>query len=102
MLNWKKDFYKRIRDHLHRVGRAPVVIAFTGKRQFSQLFDPPLKKVHNYGKQSILPPDWPVSSHSQVWILPSSSGRAAMSTQERVKPYQELAERLDKVPWPLV
>lgn len=36
---------------------------------------------------------------SEVWVLPSSSGRAAMTTEQRVRPYQQLAERFHQIPW---
>ena len=103
MLEWKKDFYHRLVQHVRRVqDQAPILVAFMGKRQFSQLFDPPLKKVESYGIQTRLPTDWPVECRqSEVWVLPSSSGRAAMTVAERMQPYQSLAKRVQSIPWPL-
>jgi hypothetical protein len=39
----------------------PVIVAFTGKRHFASLFDPPLKKVDSFGRQPahLRPPAWP-------------------------------------------
>jgi thymine-DNA glycosylase len=80
-----------------------MLIAFSGKRQFSHLFTPPLAKVEHYGRQTRLPPGWPREclDGCEVWVLPSSSGRAAMTTEQRAVPYQQLAERFHQLPWPL-
>lgn len=126
MEKWRDSFFQRLRRHAAQVclsdhdiavkceegeqhGRAPtcklahapVLIAFAGKRQFSWLFSPPLSKIEHYGKQTVLPSGWPheLRADSEVWVLPSSSGRAVMTTAERTLPYQQLAERLRQVPW---
>ncbi|CCI48653.1 unnamed protein product [Albugo candida] len=67
------------------------------------LFTPP-SKIKHYGRQSCLPPDWPFRDlHSwEVWVLPSSSGRAVMTKEERVVPYQQLAKRFHDIPWPMI
>lgn len=36
-----------------------------------------------------------------MWVLPSSSGRAVLTAQEREGPYRALGARLAGVPWPL-
>ncbi|GMF40791.1 unnamed protein product [Phytophthora fragariaefolia] len=84
-----------------KLPHAPMLIAFSGKRQFSWLFSPPLSKIESYGKQTRLPAGWPhdLRADSEVWVLPSSSGRAAMTTAQRTLPYQQLAERLHEIPW---
>lgn len=67
-----------------------MLLAFTGKRQWAQLFEPPLKRVTS-GLQpdSLRPPNWPTSlGEYEVWVMPSSSGRAAMTNEERLRPYQ--------------
>ncbi|OWZ01664.1 hypothetical protein PHMEG_00026906 [Phytophthora megakarya] len=118
---WRDSFFKRLRRHAAQVclndhsdikheesdvkkcelGHAPILVAFSGKRQFSWLFSPPLSKIENYGRQTKLPPGWPheLRADSEVWVLPSSSGRAAMTTAQRTLPYQQLAERLHQIPW---
>lgn len=128
---WRDSFFRRLRRHAaqvclndhsdaaettikHEAGgnnppkkakcelaHAPMLLAFSGKRQFSWLFSPPLSKIESYGKQTRLPPGWPheLRADSEVWVLPSSSGRAAMTTAQRTLPYQQLAERLHQIPW---
>ena len=44
---------------------------------------------------------WPLPSSTEVWVLPSTSGAAAMTVEERVGPYRDMAARLAAVPWPL-
>ncbi|KAI9921401.1 hypothetical protein PsorP6_000394 [Peronosclerospora sorghi] len=129
MTAWRESFFKRLRCHAARVCRcdhktatetvttdkgdnnewttcplahAPVVVAFSGKRQFRWLFSPPLSKIESYGKQTTFPAGWPVDlrADSEIWVLPSSSGRAAMTTAQRTLPYQQLAERVHQISWP--
>ena len=84
-------FYKRIKDNAHRVGGSPERIAFVGKRQFAMLFDPPLKKVE-LGLQELTPPAFPFDC--EIWVLSTPSGRSPMKWEERVKPYEELAQTM--------
>lgn len=120
VLQWKNDFFRRLRAHTKRVcenehstngttsdspctlSHGPLLIAFSGKRQFSFLFSPPLAKVESYGRQTRLPQDWPHDCvcESEVWVLPSSSGRSALTHEQRSTPYKQLAERLHEIPWP--
>ena len=52
------------------------------------------------GVQTKLPPGWPLPSSTEVWVLTSSSGRAAMTLEARAAPYRELASRLRTLgPW---
>ena len=123
---WRDNFFLRLRRHAARVcicdhntdiaikhgdngkqtkcqlAHAPMLIAFSGKRQFSWLFSPPLSKIERYGRQSRLPSGWPheLRADSEIWILPSSSGRAAMTTAQRMIPYQQLAESIHQIAWP--
>lgn len=59
-------------------------------------------KVANYGVQTRLPQEWPRECipESEVWVLPSSSGRSALTHEQRSTPYRQLAERLHQIPWP--
>ncbi|GLD92788.1 hypothetical protein PINS_up001367 [Pythium insidiosum] len=128
MTRWKQDFFRRLRRHVRLVCQnehetlagissesasrddfvlcrrphSPMIIAFSGKRQFSWLFTPPLAKIDNYGKQTRLPPDWPREClhDCEVWVLPSTSGRAAMTKEQRSLPYQWLADAVHAAPWP--
>uniref|UniRef100_M4C476 Uracil-DNA glycosylase-like domain-containing protein n=1 Tax=Hyaloperonospora arabidopsidis (strain Emoy2) TaxID=559515 RepID=M4C476_HYAAE len=124
---WRNSFFVRLRRHAARVclcdhniatdaavehldggeltkcqlAHAPMLVAFSGKRQFSWLFSPPLARIKSYGRQTRFPPGWPqeLRADSEIWVLPSSSGRAAMTTAQRALPYQELAERVHQIPW---
>ena len=78
---------------------APLLVAFTGKRQWAQLFDPPLVGFE-HGAQRVRPPGWPLPASAEVWVLPSTSGRAVMTAQERAQPYEALGRRVAELPWP--
>ena len=47
-----------------------------------------------------LPQGWPLPAQTEVWVMTSTSGAAAMTTAARFAPYQALAERLKQVSWP--
>ncbi|EQC29435.1 hypothetical protein SDRG_12897 [Saprolegnia diclina VS20] len=117
MQQWTREFYDRMRAHMQRVqanlhatasgdcssvyAHGPMLVAFMGKRQYTYLFDPPLKKVDTgHQDPSTLPPDWPLPPSCEVWVLPSSSGRAAMTDKARCAPYRDLAARFHAIPWP--
>jgi mismatch-specific thymine-DNA glycosylase len=84
-------FYKRISSHANRVKAHPEHIAFVGKRQFSMLFEPPLKRVE-LGLQNLVPPHFPLDA--KIWVLSSPSGRAAMTWKERLEPYLKLSKSM--------
>ncbi len=84
-------FYKRIIKHANRVNAQPQRIAFVGKRQFSMLFDPPLKSVR-LGLQSAAPPGFPFEG--EIWVLSSPSGRAAMTWRDRLEPYVAMSKSM--------
>lgn len=74
---------------------APKFVAFCGKRQFSLLFNPPLSRV-SIGHQDRLPAGWPLCpKHTRVWVLPSPSGRAAMTSEARQGPYLAIKREMD-------
>ena len=80
----------------------PDVVAFSGKRQYAQLFDAVPSRV-DAGRQppESLPPGWPLCpERTEVWVMPSSSGRAAMTREAREGPWVELGTRLATIPWP--
>lgn len=94
---------QRVHSNFHWLQRQecePAIVAFAGKRQFKDLFAPALKKC-DVGFQAQLPSGWPLQ-HSQVFVLPSSSGRAAMTKEERAAPYRDLGEQLVQIPSPRV
>lgn len=52
-----------------------------------------------YGVQKELPPDWPCElASSIVFLLPSTSGAAAMTNEQREAPYIELGELVQTLP----
>jgi len=106
----RSTLYQRLEAHVQRVQRTfpklpraesePALVAFAGKQQFKELFIPSLSKC-SHGEQSSVPPGWPLQ-HSDIYVLPSSSGRAAMTREQRAAPYRELGEKLASVPSPRV
>ena len=49
------------------------------------------------GRQRVLPSGWPLDRRAcEVWVLPSTSGAAAMSREERWGPWRALAARLER------
>lgn len=104
---WRTDFYARLAQHVARAcaaihctcGRCgqPRIVAFVGKRQLQELYTaagskaPPL----HVGPIDTLPRGWPLQpEHTEVWLLPSTSGAAAMTREQRWAPFEALALRL--------
>jgi hypothetical protein len=52
------------------------------------------------GRQSRLPPAWPLPAATEVWVLTSTSGASALTNEARAAPYQALSARLAEIPWP--
>ena len=50
-------------------------------------------------RHDVRPPGWPFPASTDVFVLPSSSGRAALNNEERRAPYAELAGMLHSLPW---
>lgn len=114
--NLRNNFYSRLIQHCQRVKNnlnnqnilkkqqiSPKVIAFSGIRQWKCLFPSnslQYKKsyINSYGIQNDRPSDWPIElSDSIVFLLPSSSGAAAMTTYQRETPYLELGRLVHKL-----
>ena len=122
MRAWRGELYGRLRAHLRRAAAwergddadaddddddalaayAPALIAFAGKRQWKELFEPPLANCAAGAQPAALrPPGWPAAlAATEVWVLPSSSGRAVMTADEREGPYRQLGGRVATLPWP--
>lgn len=150
--SWRGPFFDRLKRISDRAGAywkctcgnmcgSPAIIAFSGKRQFIELFDSKGKRQSNkkqkldqgvitmqtntdrnniyqssddevtksktcpteicYGRQHVLPSGWPLPvTVAEVWVLPSTSGAAAMTREDRFGPWQRLADRLRGVPFP--
>ena len=91
--------FDRLAAHTRRAGAPPRLVAFVGKRQYGMLFDSPLKKVPS-GVQTVLPPRWPLDPSTEVHVLTSPSGRAAVPPAERLAEYQAVAAALHAIEWP--
>ena len=100
LLKWRDDLFVRLQGHAARAGASPRIIAFSGKSQWCNLFEPPLKGC-DFGvqPQSQRPPGWPLPPSTLVFVLTSSSGRAAMTNAERLAPYVALSKLLQDIPW---
>lgn len=143
---WRTPFYARLAAHAERAGRAPRIVAFSGKRQFTCLFAsraparrtvaapasgvgrkrqrrngqgvgapevardcPSFQDIQvsetcpaevGWGRQRVLPSGWPLPlQDTEVWVMSSTSGAAALSRAERFAPWQALADRLATMPW---
>eukprot|EP01039_Chlorochromonas_danica_P000934 gene934-1016_t len=111
--SYKSSFYARLVSHCHRVAHntrmtpeecCPRIIAFAGVRQWKALFpkshwraknglarDQVREKEELFGVRKVLPPDWPRElAGSTVFLLPSSSGAAPMTREQRQGPYMQL------------
>jgi thymine-DNA glycosylase len=99
--SWRASFYQRIKAHAERSGAPPRIVAFTGKRQFQELlFDYAKKPAVAFGMQSVRPKGWPFKpEETQLFVLTSPSGAAAMSNEARMAPYLELAQLVEAIPW---
>ena len=73
-------------------GAPPRLVAFVGKRQYGMLFDTLLKRVPS-GLQTALPPLAARPSATDVFVLTSPSGRAAVAPAERLEEYKEWRRR---------
>lgn len=116
MQGWSTGFYQRLSDHMQRASSslrctcgkcgAPSLVCFAGKRQWMELLNTGKK-----GKEKVTrieggmqagkrPEGWPFPSTTEVWVLPSTSGAAPMTVEERIAPYREVAQELSKIAWP--
>ena len=49
--------------------------------------------------RDLRPPGWPFPASTDVFVLSSSSGRAALNNEERKAPYVELGGLFHSLPW---
>ena len=81
------------RDDVRLEDCAPAILAFTGKKNWADIRGVSTSKVA-FGYQRERPPGWPAClAKAEVVVLTSSSGAAALSWEDRLAPYRELAER---------
>lgn len=118
---WGPSFLQRLQAHVARVNAsigckcgacgAPSVVAFSGKKQFVDLVNSCRRSgsrkvqggevpVGQALPRSALPAGWPLPDSSEVWVMTSTSGASALSTEDRVRPWRLLAERIRGIPWP--
>eukprot|EP00903_Cladosiphon_okamuranus_P009101 g8699.t1 len=91
----------------------PKVVAFAGKRQWEELFFDASAKVKaqtkgggkgvfRFGLQpaTLRPPGWPFpAGRTELFVVPSSSGAAAMTSEAREGPYRALGDHLSGQEW---
>ena len=86
----KFAFKTTLQDHVKEVQKnhpsytGPALVAFTGVRQFRAVYP-------EYSKQTKRLHHGFHPRLGNVWLLPSTSGRAVISKQDRFGPYEELA-----------
>lgn len=96
---WRKEFLGRLRSGNGGVG--PVVLACVSKVVAKKLLVGWGKEKGGYGFVGY-GSEWELAGaeKSEVWVLPSTSGRAQLKRDERVAPFCQLAARLAKEsPW---
>lgn len=113
--SWGSGFYSRLAAHLARacdsIGckcgtcGAPSLVAFSGKRQWSELINTGRKgskKITKFsvGPQSMRPEGWPLPASTAVWVMTSTSGASPMTTEARMAPWRELSGYLAQISWP--
>lgn len=78
-----------------------IISAPTTTTTAIQLQDACPSQIH-YGKQFVLPTCWPLPvKETDVYVVPSTSGAAALSHADRYGPWQELSAQFHQIPWPL-
>lgn len=90
------EFMARIEKYAHSIEDSLQRVCFVGKRQWKLLFQPSLPKCqHGLQDPHLRPQSWPdLLREVEVWVLPSPSGRAVLTKQERVSQYIVLAKEI--------
>ena len=93
----KEVFIKRIENYANDINSQLKRICFVGKKQWKQQFSQALAKCeHGLQDADLRPSHWPKEINNlDIWVLPSPSGRAVISNNERLKPYIMLSEALN-------
>lgn len=94
----KDIFATRIEKYANDINSQLKRICFIGKKQWKQQFTPNLKRCkHGLQDAELRPLHWPKRiKELEVWVLPSPSGRAVISKQERLHSYAQLADILNQ------
>ena len=92
----KEIFIKRIEKYANDINSQLKRICFVGKKQWKQQFSQVLAKCeHGLQDADLRPLHWPKQINDlDIWVLPSPSGRAVISNNDRLKPYLWLSEAL--------
>lgn len=97
--SWRADFSERLARGTK--GIAPSILCPASKIVANKLLT---GFKGEYGPAGV-GKDWGIAAaeSSQIWVMPSTSGRASLSWQQRLEPFQRLADHIhDTLPWPLV
>jgi len=91
-------FVKRIEKYANDINSRLKRLCFVGKKQWKQQFTPNLSKCdHGLQELSLRPIHWPTDLRNlEVWVLPSPSGRAVITSEERLESYLKLSKCLIK------
>jgi len=93
----REVFMKRIENYANSINSQLKRLCFVGKKQWKQQFSQALAKCeHGLQDADLRPSHWPKEINNlDIWVLPSPSGRAVISNNERLKPYIMLSEALN-------
>lgn len=91
------EFLNRIDNYAKSMNGSLKRLCFVGKRQWKFLFTPVLSKAEHGVQSNLLrPKGWPATLEEiEVWVLPSTSGRAVLSWEERMAPYTDLSKVIE-------
>ena len=92
----REVFTKRIENYANNINSQLKRLCFVGKKQWKQQFSQSLAKCdHGLQDADLRPSHWPKQINDlDIWVLPSPSGRAVISNNDRLKPYLLLSEAL--------
>jgi G:T/U-mismatch repair DNA glycosylase len=103
-LNKKKEADDGEENNMTKKARGTESVTLDGFFQFSNKSSITNMKVPSsidYGVQSVKPPDWPkLLEKSIVFVLPSPSGAAALTNEQRENPYIELGQLFKTITLP--
>ena len=93
----QSEFLNRIEHYAKSMNGSLRRLCFVGKRQWKCLFTPVLTKAEHGVQSNLLrPKNWPAALEDlEVWVLPSTSGRAVISWEERMVPYIDLSKTIE-------
>jgi G:T/U-mismatch repair DNA glycosylase len=90
-------FMKRIEKYATSMNGTLKRVCFIGKRQWKHLFDHQLPRCsHGIQSTDLRPEQWPeILNGVEVWVMPSPSGRAVLSQEERQATYNDLGSAIN-------